>query len=953
MATSSLYGTSSSVVGANSSAETTGLYNSTVNFGVTGPTGPTGPTGSQGIQGVTGPTGPTGAQGIQGVTGPTGSTGAQGVQGVTGPTGPTGAQGIQGITGPTGPTGSTGATGATGPTGPTGAASTVAGPTGPTGNTGNTGPTGPTGTMGPTGPGGALGFYGLFISTANQSNGGSTTANLLALDTTVRSSGITNSAGTLTFSSAGKYLITQEIAASNSTGTNPIFRTWLSQNGTNVANTLQDIQLLGGSGNVAITSCTWLLDIAANDTVQIYWSSSSTSVSLVYQAGGTSPTRPASPSAIVVVSQVMNNQIGPTGPTGSTGPTTYPAAGIANSTGSAWGTSYSTTGSGTVVALATSPSFTTPILGTPQSGNFSTGTFTWPTFNQNTTGTAANVTGTVATTNGGTGLTSFTANGVVYASSTSALATGSALTWNGSTFLVNGNTRFGSGAVIPGFATANDASLANNASLRGTNAAGTSAFELIKFNTSDQVVINNDGADAVLAGAAIYQRWSIGGGEQMRLTSTGLGIGTSSPSAKLDIVGNQKITGYIELRSANKIYFDDATNSSSGAIWNNASGTSALSFTGNGSTEHMRLDSSGNLGIGTSSPSQLLQARKDQAAYTWARIDNQTNSASAYAGLALGANGNTWGIAIGSSAANSNALSFVLDATGTNAEKMRLDSSGNLGLGVTPSAWNLGKAIEVGNIGNSIWGVQGSDLRLAANMYYNSGYKYAATGTAARYDVNNGSVGGHAWFIAPSGTAGNAISFTQAMTLSAAGGLSVGTTTDAGAGNILIDSSKKLFGNGPSGLYYSSIELYNGSTGNMNLTAAYSAAAITFSTGGATERARIDASGNFIMATGAIQEHKSAISASNIDLSTGNYFSKTISGTTTFTVSNTPASGTVASFILDLTNGGSATVNWWSNVKWAGGTAPTLTSSGRDVLGFFTYDAGTTWTGLVLAKDCK
>lgn len=50
---------------------------------------------------------------------------------------------------------------------------------------------------------------------------------------------------------------------------------------------------------------------------------------------------------------------------------TYPGAGIANSTGSAWGTSYSTTGSGTVVALATSPSFTTPVLGTPTSGNLS------------------------------------------------------------------------------------------------------------------------------------------------------------------------------------------------------------------------------------------------------------------------------------------------------------------------------------------------------------------------------------------------------------------------------------------------------------------------------------------------------------------------------------------------------------------------------------------------------
>lgn len=78
---------------------------------------------------------------------------------------------------------------------------------------------------------------------------------------------------------------------------------------------------------------------------------------------------------------------------------TYPSAGIANSTGTAWGTSYSTTGSGTVVALATSPSFTTPILGTPQSGNFSTGTFTWPTFNQSTTGNAATATSATTTTN--------------------------------------------------------------------------------------------------------------------------------------------------------------------------------------------------------------------------------------------------------------------------------------------------------------------------------------------------------------------------------------------------------------------------------------------------------------------------------------------------------------------------------------------------------------------------
>ena len=60
------------------------------------------------------------------------------------------------------------------------------------------------------------------------------------------------------------------------------------------------------------------------------------------------------------------------------------------------------TGTGLLV-FATSPSLVTPILGVPQSGDFSIGTFTWPTFNQNTTGTAANVTGIVAVVNGGTG----------------------------------------------------------------------------------------------------------------------------------------------------------------------------------------------------------------------------------------------------------------------------------------------------------------------------------------------------------------------------------------------------------------------------------------------------------------------------------------------------------------------------------------------------------------------
>ena len=101
------------------------------------------------------------------------------------------------------------------------------------------------------------------------------------------------------------------------------------------------------------------------------------------------------------------------------------------------------------------------------------------------------------------------------------------------------------------------------------------------------------------------------------------------------------------------------------------------------------------------------------------------------------------------------------------------------------------------------------------------------------------------------------------------------------------------------------------------------------------------------------KETKVAMAANDVDLSAGNYFTKTISTTTTLTVSNVPTTGTAVSFILDLTNGGAGTITWWTGMKWAGGTAPTLTSSGRDVLGFFTHDGGTTWTGLVLGKDVK
>ena len=108
--------------------------------------------------------------------------------------------------------------------------------------------------------------------------------------------------------------------------------------------------------------------------------------------------------------------------------------------------------------------------------------------------------------------------------------------------------------------------------------------------------------------------------------------------------------------------------------------------------------------------------------------------------------------------------------------------------------------------------------------------------------------------------------------------------------------------------------------------------------------------------TGAItslRETSVSMATNNIDLAAGNLFTKTISGATTLTISNALASGNVNSFVLELTNAGSATITWFSGVKWAGGTAPTLTASGKDILSFYSIDGGTTWNVLGIQKDVK
>lgn len=98
---------------------------------------------------------------------------------------------------------------------------------------------------------------------------------------------------------------------------------------------------------------------------------------------------------------------------------------------------------------------------------------------------------------------------------------------------------------------------------------------------------------------------------------------------------------------------------------------------------------------------------------------------------------------------------------------------------------------------------------------------------------------------------------------------------------------------------------------------------------------------------GPYKQAAEAVSALDIDLSTGNYFTKTISANSTFTFSNPPASGTVGSFTLELTHT-SGTVAWPSSVKFNADTAPTLTTGKTHLFYFVTDDGGTRYRGAAL-----
>ena len=304
--------------------------------------------------------------------------------------------------------------------------------------------------------------------------------------------------------------------------------------------------------------------------------------------------------------------------------------------------------------------------------------------------------------------------------------------------------------------------------------------------TSNQIL--GAGGTATLASATITGDLTVDTSTlKVDSANNRVGIGTASPATALNVVaGTSGINTTFDTPSAGDTRFELKNNGTRAGYvyWDTsevrlfADSGRALNFYPNG-TLGMTLNSTG-LGVG-GSPAYQIHARKDQAAYTTIAVDNANALAAGTGSQFLLLDATTiasWFRRNRDGTGNTDigykdTLRFRGAIAGTERTDMLIDTAGNVGVGVTPSAWQSDyRALQIrgASLSNN---AAASDLWLSANLFVNSSLQntYIATAAASRYRQTSGT---HIWDIAPSGTAGNAISFTQAMTLDASGRLLVG-----------------------------------------------------------------------------------------------------------------------------------------------------------------------------------
>ena len=181
-----------------------------------------------------------------------------------------------------------------------------------------------------------------------------------------------------------------------------------------------------------------------------------------------------------------------------------------------------------------------------------------------------------------------------------------------------------------------------------------------------------------------------------------------------------------------------------------------------------------------------------------------------------------------------------------------------------------------------------------------------------------------------------------------------------GSGNDSFNSSKVQIKADGSGVFVGGLESRLGMLADQRITAGNTLdvnsttvglsvgsanGALLYTDGSATFAGSVDVAG--LDVEGAQTSNIVAVAALDIDCGLGNYFTKTISGTSTFTFSNAP-SGKSFAFTLEVTHTG-GTITWPSAVKWPADTAPTLTTGTTHLFVFVTDDGGSRWRGAAIA----
>ena len=149
------------------------------------------------------------------------------------------------------------------------------------------------------------------------------------------------------------------------------------------------------------------------------------------------------------------------------------------------------------------------------------------------------------------------------------------------------------------------------------------------------------------------------------------------------------------------------------------------------------------------------------------------------------------------------------------------------------------------------------------------------------------------------------------------------------------------------------IDGYTGTTAELNyndiptLGTVEASKTVTADAVGITKKLKTQEQTEIVNAVGTVS------TATAINFALGNVVTAVLASGGSFTISNAPTSGVYGKFKLILTNGGTVADPWHSSVKFAGGTTPTLTTSGIDILTFETIDGGTNWYAVVDGLDMK